>query len=204
MHIKSAEFITSAVTKNQYPKADFPEIAFAGRSNVGKSSLINRLVNRKKLVKTSSTPGKTRLINFFLINGSFCFVDLPGYGYAKVPAAERKKWRPMVETYLTTRRLLSGVVLLLDIRRIPGKMESDLLYFLSKHGIPVIFAFTKCDKFSKNKQAVQARAIRTALSIPEREGICFSAKTGQGVDALWERINMLIQAGRDRSGEDSA
>ncbi|NOY70468.1 MAG: YihA family ribosome biogenesis GTP-binding protein [Deltaproteobacteria bacterium] len=193
MLIKAAQFVTSAVTPSQYPEADFPEIAFAGRSNVGKSSLINRLLNRKKLVKTSSTPGKTRLINFFLVNGSFYFVDLPGFGYAKVSAAERKKWRPMVETYLNTRPTLQAVVLLLDIRRTPGEMEHDLIAFLSKKGIPVLPVLTKCDKFSKSRQAVQAKAICAALSIAKEIAILFSAKTGQGRDLLWERIEYLIQ-----------
>lgn len=202
MMIKSAEFVTSAVTPNQYPTVDFPEIAFAGRSNVGKSSLINRLLNRKKLVKTSATPGKTRLINFFLINNSFHFVDLPGYGYAKVSAEERKKWRPMVDMYLTTRPALSGVVLLMDIRRTPGDMEHDLLAFLSTLSIPVLYVFTKCDKFSKNKQAVQAKAIRGALAIPVEEAILFSAKTDQGSDILWNRINRLMQTRPDQSTQE--
>ena len=119
MHVKSAEFVTSAVKPDQYPPAKYPEMAFAGRSNVGKSSLINTLVNRKRLVKTSSTPGRTQLINFFSINEDFTFVDLPGYGYAKVPQHIRKKWGPMVETYLASRPTLLGVVLLVDIRRLP-------------------------------------------------------------------------------------
>ena len=119
MHIKSAEFVTSAVKPSHYPPAALPEIAFAGRSNVGKSSLINTLVNRKKLVKTSSTPGRTQLINFFDINSHMVFVDLPGYGYAKVPAFVKKTWGPMIETYLSTRETLAGIVLIMDIRRIP-------------------------------------------------------------------------------------
>ena len=121
MKILSAEFVTSAVKPDQYPPVKYPEMAFAGRSNVGKSSLINTLVNRKRLVKTSSTPGRTQLINFFDINNHFTFVDLPGYGYAKVPTAVRKKWGPMIETYLSGRDSLKGVVVILDIRRNPGR-----------------------------------------------------------------------------------
>ncbi len=127
MLIKSAEFITSATKPSQYPPVKFPEVAFAGRSNVGKSSLINTLVNRKRLVKTGSTPGRTQLINFFDINSDIIFVDLPGYGYAKVPATVRKKWGPMIETYLSTRKILKGVVVIMDIRRSPRQEEHDLI-----------------------------------------------------------------------------
>jgi len=119
MIIKSAEFVTSAVKPAQYPPADMPEIAFAGRSNVGKSSLINSLVNRKRLVKISTTPGRTQLVNFFAINRAVTFVDLPGYGYARVPLPIKKTWGPMVETYLKDRENLKGVVLLMDMRRMP-------------------------------------------------------------------------------------
>ena len=131
MIIKSAEFVTSATKPSQYPKRALPEIAFAGRSNVGKSSLINTLVNRKHLVKTSSTPGRTQLINFFDINGRMGIVDLPGYGYAKVPVSVRKKWGPMIETYLSERETLRGVVVIMDIRRIPRQEELNLLAWLN-------------------------------------------------------------------------
>ncbi len=117
--------MTSATRSAQYPPVNFPEIAFAGKSNVGKSSLINVLVNRKRLVKTSTTPGRTQLINFFDINASMTFVDLPGYGYAKVPASIQKSWKPMIETYLSERPTLKAVVMIMDIRRIPD--EKDLL-----------------------------------------------------------------------------
>ena len=124
MKIISAVFITSATKPSQYPPARLPEIAFAGRSNVGKSSLINTLVNRKRLVKTSSTPGRTRLINFFEINQQIGFVDLPGYGYARVPESVKKTWGPMIETYLSNRNTLKGVVVILDIRRTPRSVNS--------------------------------------------------------------------------------
>ena len=137
--VKSAEFVTSAVKPSQYPLAILPEIAFAGRSNVGKSSLINTLVNRKRLVKTSSTPGRTQLINFFIINGSIGFVDLPGYGYAKVPKSVKKNWGPMIETYLSERKTLKGVVLIIDIRRIPRAEELNLIDWLDYYKIPKIF-----------------------------------------------------------------
>ena len=127
MIVKSTEFIKSAAKPAHYPPADLPEIAFAGRSNVGKSSLINCLVNRKGLVRTSSTPGRTQLINFFDVNGEFVLVDLPGYGYAKVPLAVKKEWGPMMEAYLSSRDTLAGVVLILDIRREPSPEDRQML-----------------------------------------------------------------------------
>ena len=192
MKIKSAEFITSAVKPSQYPPTDLPEIAFAGRSNVGKSSLINTLINRKRLVKTSSTPGRTQLINFFLVNKEFSFVDLPGYGYAKVPAAVQKNWGPMIETYLTFRKTLKGVVLIMDLRRIPGKYESDIMDWLYHYNIPAILVLTKADKLSKTKQIKQHLLISQALSIDMNYLILFSAKSRQGKDDVWNAVERLL------------
>jgi GTP-binding protein len=192
MIISSAQFVKSAVTTSQYPPADLPEIAFTGRSNVGKSSLINTLVNRKHLVKTSSTPGRTQLINFFIINEAFSFVDLPGFGYAKVPAAIRKSWGPMIETYLSTRKTLKGVVLIMDIRRIPGMQELNFIEWLRYYTIPGILVLTKSDKLSKNKQITQRRAIADALGVPIEEPILFSAKSRMGKDDLWDALERLI------------
>lgn len=192
MKITSATFETSATAPDQYPAAAMPEIAFAGRSNVGKSSLINTLVNRRHLVKTSSTPGKTRLINFFTINNSFYFVDLPGYGYAKVSIKERKKWGPMIEAYLSARSTLKGVVLLQDIRRMPGSEEIQLLGFLEDMSIPIIVVLTKADKFSRNKQTTQGRLIRRQLHLKDDEVVFFSSKNRQGVDVLWDMIQGLV------------
>ena len=143
MIIHTAEFVKSAVKPSHYPEPVFPEIAFAGRSNVGKSSLINTLVNRKRLVKTSATPGRTRLINFFKINDAFYFVALPGYGCAKVPVAVKKAWVPMVETYITTRKRLRSVVLIVDIRRKPGDEELSCLNWLQHLDIPCLVIVTK-------------------------------------------------------------
>jgi GTP-binding protein len=188
MIIKSAEFVTSAVKQTQYPPEDLPEIAFAGRSNVGKSSLINTLVNRKRLVKTSSTPGRTQLINFFDINNNLTFVDLPGYGYAKVPAAVRKKWGPMIETYLSTRQTLKGVVIILDIRRQPREEEQNLIHWLAHYSIAGILVLTKTDKLSKTKVTKQHNAIIRALAVEKDDAILFSAKTRRGKDAVWDAI----------------
>jgi GTP-binding protein len=190
--IKSAEFITSAVKYNQYPREPMPEIAFAGRSNVGKSSLINTLLRRKRLVKTSSTPGRTQLINFFEINGSFRFVDLPGYGYAKVPASVRKQWKPMVETYLSRREFLQGVVLLLDIRREPRREEFDLARWLDAYGIHRLFVVTKTDKITKNRQTGRRKDIARGLSMNPDHLILFSAKTRQGFEPLWTAIETML------------
>ena len=192
MIIKSAEFVTSAVKTSQYPPEVLPEIAFAGRSNVGKSSLINTLVNRKRLVKTSSTPGRTQLINFFDINKNLTFVDLPGYGYAKVPAAVRKKWGPMIETYLSTRRTLKGVVIIMDIRRLPREEEQNLIHWLAHYSIASILVLTKTDKLSKTKLIKQQAAIIKALAVVKEDVILFSAKTRRGKDAVWDAILTLV------------
>lgn len=192
MIIKSAEFVTSAVKPSQYPLSVLPEIAFAGRSNVGKSSLINILVNRKRLVKTSSTPGRTQLINFFNINEAFCFVDLPGYGYAKVPASVKKKWGPMIETYLTTRETLKGVVLIMDIRRMPGPEELNFIDWLNHYYISTILVLTKSDKLSKTRQKKQQLEIANALSVNKDNLVLFSAKSRQGKDEVWDAVEKLL------------
>ena len=191
MKITSAQFVTSAVQKSQYPPEILPEIAFAGRSNVGKSSLINTLINRKRLVKTSSTPGRTQLINFFDINKNLTFVDLPGYGYAKVPISIRKKWGPMIETYLSTRKTLKGVVIIMDIRRVPREEEHNLIHWLEHFSIAKILILTKTDKLSKTKMIKQQETIVRALGVEKNDTILFSAKTRLGKDALWEAILSL-------------
>jgi GTP-binding protein len=201
MIIKSADFITSAVKSDQYPPAEGPEIAFAGRSNVGKSSLINCLVNRKRLVKTSATPGRTQLINFFRINAAFNLVDLPGYGYARVPEKIRRQWGPMVEGYLGSRTTLKGVVLLMDIRRIPKAEESNLLNWLLDHQIPCLPVLTKADKLSKTKQRKQVLTIAAHLDIAVEDMILFSAKTRMGKDKVWTAIEELVLPATDTNGE---
>ena len=197
MHVKSAQFITSAVKPDQYPPPDYPEVAFAGRSNVGKSSLINTLVNRKRLVKTSATPGRTQMINFFRVNDALSMVDLPGYGYAKVPPAVRKQWGPMVETYLSRRPAIKGLVLLMDVRRMPGVEELNFIDWLQLYHIAVIPVLTKCDKLSKSKQMQQKQAITGALDLAPEEIVLFSAKTRQGKEALWQRIAAVLEESQD-------
>ena len=192
MIIKSADFVKSAVKPSHYPPAILPEIAFSGRSNVGKSSLINTLVNRKRLVKTSSTPGRTQLINFFNINNAFSFVDLPGFGYAKVPESIKRTWGPMVETYLSTRKTLKGVVLIMDIRRVPGAQELEFIEWLRYYTIPSILILTKADKLSKSKQMNQHIAITKILGVDRNDLILFSAKSRMGKDAIWAAIEQLI------------
>ena len=192
MIIKSTEFVKSAVKPSQYPPAILPEVAFAGRSNVGKSSLINTLVNRKHLVKTSRTPGRTQLINFFNINGVFSFVDLPGYGYAKVPLAVKKTWGPMIETYLSARKTLKGVVLIMDIRRIPAQEELNFIEWLDQCGLAGILILTKMDKLSKTKQAKQQHLIAETLDVTKDDLILFSAKSRQGKDSVWKAIKKLV------------
>ncbi len=169
-------------------------MAFAGRSNVGKSSLINVLVNRKRLVKTSSTPGRTQLINFFDINNLITFVDLPGYGYAKVPAAVKKKWGPMIETYLAGRDSLKGVVVILDIRRTPREEEHNLIAWLKYHSIARVLVLTKADKLSKTKQHQQREAVARSLGVDSSELILFSAKSRTGRDSVWDAIISLTES----------
>ncbi|MFO8048899.1 MAG: ribosome biogenesis GTP-binding protein YihA/YsxC [Desulfosudaceae bacterium] len=197
--IKSADFVTSAVEPARYPEEDLPEIAFAGRSNVGKSSLINCLVNRKNLVKTSSTPGKTRLINFFSVNDRLLLVDLPGYGYARVSRQEQKKWGPMVETYLAGRKQLRGVVLLIDLRRMPREEEFQIRDWLTHYQTPCLIVLTKADKLKKNDRQKQLRAISQSLGVAPELLVLFSAKTKTGRETILDQISDL--AGFEDSNE---
>jgi len=199
--IKSTEFIKSAAKPAHYPPAASPEIAFAGRSNVGKSSLINVLVNRKNLVRTSSTPGRTQLINFFAVNDQFSLVDLPGYGYAKVPLAVKNEWGPMIEAYLSGRPNLRGVVLILDIRRTPLAEDRQMLDLLRAYDITPILVVTKCDKVSRNERGRQAAVIASTLGVERRELTFFSTLTREGKDDIWQRIETLLYPETNSSAE---
>ncbi|KUG22476.1 gtp-binding protein engb [hydrocarbon metagenome] len=187
MKINSAEFVKSAVWPPQYPPATLPEIAFVGRSNVGKSSLINTLVGRKNLAKTSNTPGRTQLINFFTINEKISFVDLPGYGFAKVSRSVKKDWGDMIEAYLRERQSLCLVVFILDIRRDPSEDDLSLRDWLAHYRIPYLYILTKTDKLSNNQAISRKRAIEKILGPPaEKPPILFSAKTQKGKSDIWE------------------
>ncbi|SMC94472.1 GTP-binding protein [Desulfocicer vacuolatum DSM 3385] len=192
MIIKQAEFIKSATKPAQFTDPVFPEIAFAGRSNVGKSSLINTLVNRKNLVKTSSKPGCTQLINFFTINDEISFVDLPGYGYAKVSKTIRTQWAPMVDRYLSVRKNLMGVILLIDIRRDPGKEEFELMDWFAKRRIPFLTVLTKADKLSRTKQQKRLAILTKTLERRKEDLILFSSKTRQGREMVLGEIAALL------------
>lgn len=188
MKITSAEFIKSATKPSEYPEGNFPEVAVAGKSNVGKSSLINALLNRKNLAKTSSSPGRTQTINFFRVNEKISFVDLPGYGYAKVPLSIRETWKPMVESYLQTRREIRLVVLILDARRGVAPDDLALLDWLDYHGIPCTIVLTKADKLSQIERARQKKILAEVPLLSGKTFLFFSAVTGEGKDELWNLI----------------
>lgn len=193
MKITSAEFIKSAVWPAQYPPATMPEIAFVGRSNVGKSSLINALVERRSLAKTSNTPGRTQLVNFFSINEKLSFVDLPGYGFAKVAKSVKKDWGDMMEAYLRERQNLALIILILDIRRIPNEDDLSLRDWLDRYRIPYLYVLTKTDKLSNNQALAQKRLIDKALGDSVRnKTILFSAKDKRGKEELWQLLENHI------------
>lgn len=192
MKVTSAEFITSAVKRSDYPEELLPEVAFAGRSNVGKSSLINTLVNRKHLVRTSSSPGRTQTLNFFRINNQVNFVDLPGYGFAKVPFKVRGQWKTMVESYLKYRTTLQLVIILLDIRRTPSSDDASLMRWLENFGIPFLIVLTKTDKLSQNKCSAQQKIIQDFLLLKREEVVFFSAVTRKGRQEILKRIMRVL------------
>jgi GTP-binding protein len=186
MRITSAEFLTSAVAPTQYPANVGPEIAFVGRSNVGKSSLINALLNRRGLAKTSSTPGKTRTINFFRVNGKLGFVDLPGYGYAQVSREERATWGPMVEELFKTRQDLMGVVQLVDARHEPTTDDQRTRAWLQQWDRPLLIVATKVDKVGRTQRSNHLKRIVGALSLDDSTTVIpFSAQTGEGREQVW-------------------
>ncbi|MCL1805510.1 MAG: ribosome biogenesis GTP-binding protein YihA/YsxC [Clostridiales bacterium] len=185
MIIRKAEIYATAVGPTQYPAGGQPEIALAGRSNVGKSSLINTFINRKNLARTSSTPGKTRTINFYEVNDEWFFVDLPGYGYAKASKEDRARWGRFIETYLTGRRELAGMIQLVDMRHPPMDSDKTMAEWLLHYKIPLLVVGTKADKLSRGQWAGQVRQIRRELSLAEQTPvIAFSAVTGMGKEEL--------------------
>ena len=192
MKIHSAEFLLSASTTRQFPAATLPEIAFAGRSNVGKSTLINSLLNRKKLVKTSATPGKTQLINFFKINDQFYFVDLPGYGYAKVPESVRRKWQNLVEAYLSERETLRNVVLIIDCRHNPTVQDRQLLEWLEYYQRPSLIVASKIDKLKRGQVKKHLQKIKHDLSI-ESVPLGHSSMQYGRREEIWKKLIPWIE-----------
>ena len=193
MKIRSTEMVVSAVNRNQYPTEGLPEIALVGRSNVGKSSTINTLLNRRNFARTSQTPGKTRTINFFLINNEFYFVDLPGYGYAKIAKSEKEKWGVIMERYLQDRNELCAIFLLVDIRHEPTNDDVMMYDYLKYYNIPVTIIATKSDKVSKNSYDKNKRIIKDTLKLVESDNlILFSTVTKEGKQDIYGTIEACM------------
>jgi GTP-binding protein len=192
MIIKKAEITAVAVAPSGYPENSYPEVALAGRSNVGKSSLINRLVNRRGLARTSSTPGKTRTINFYNVNDEIHIVDLPGYGYAKVSKGEKEKWGGIIETYLNNREVLKLMIQLVDIRHEPTANDKLMYDWIKRTNLPAVVVATKSDKISRNAQFKNVSIVKKALNVrPEDQFVLFSSETGQGKEELWDIIEKI-------------
>jgi len=188
MNFQKVDFLLSAFTIKQLPDPVYPDIAFAGRSNVGKSSLINRLLNRTNLVKTSSKPGKTQSLNYFLVDDALYFVDLPGYGFAQVSQETRLSWRGLITEYVETRTTLACVIVIIDLRHELKALDRDLIDWLRYQKKSFLPVYTKADKLTRNNQFKNAAALDAGLTITADERIIFSAKTGLGCDTLQNRI----------------
>src|SRR6266566_5935210 len=193
--IRNVEFIGGMAEKHGWrPDPALPEVAFAGRSNVGKSSLLNTLVRRKSFARVSRTPGRTRKINFFRINNGFVLVDLPGYGYARISKEKKAEWKPLIQSYMRRTTQLRGIVLLLDIRREPSDDDRAMLDFLAEMEVPTIVALTKTDKLSKAAARERVVQIARVLALESEQVIPFSAHSGEGRRELLEAITDLVQA----------
>jgi len=193
MKITSAEIVISAVKPEQYPDGTLPEFALAGRSNVGKSSFINKMIQRKSLARTSSKPGKTQTLNFYLLNEELYFVDVPGYGYARVSKKEREAWGKMIETYLLNRKQLRGVILIVDLRHPPTSDDVLMYDFLKHYEIPCIVVATKADKVPKGKWQKHLKIVKETLKVENHNPvILFSSETGYGREEAWKAIHSLI------------
>ncbi len=206
MKVVTAEFLKTATRRGEWPADRVPEIAFVGRSNVGKSSMLNALARREGLARVSSTPGRTQALQFFRIlrqespaarPRALRFCDLPGYGFAKVSKAERDRWARMIEEYLREREDLLAVVLIVDARHEPPESDREALAFLAAHGRRVVVAATKIDKLPKARRFGAARTVAAGLGLPMEDVVPFSAVEGPGTDALWSRIALLVKAGPD-------
>jgi GTP-binding protein len=191
--IRSLEFLGGMATPGGWrPDPTLPEIAFAGRSNVGKSSLLNKLIRRRKFARVSNTPGRTREINFFKVNDAFVFVDLPGYGYARISKERRAEWKPLIESYLASSPQLRGIVHLLDVRHDPTKDDQQMLDFLSDLGVPTIVVLTKIDKLTATQRARRLSELSALLGLDADQVVPFSAVTGEGRNELAEAIDALL------------
>ncbi len=199
--IRSLEFLGGMATDGGWrPDAGLPEIAFAGRSNVGKSSLLNRLVRRKAFARVSKTPGRTREINFFKVNGRFILADLPGYGYARISKERKADWRPLIEGYLKRTPTLAGIVQLLDIRHEPSEDDRSMFDFLAEIQVPTIVVLTKADKVTRGAVTGRSDAIARALSLDGDQIIPFSSSTGEGRDELATALAGLIESVSEEKG----
>jgi len=193
MRITQADYLKSAMHAADFPTDKWPEIAFVGRSNVGKSSLLNALLGRKGLAKTSGTPGKTRTLNFFTVNNKFYFVDLPGYGFAKVPLKVKDEWGAALIEYLQMRRTLELVVLLVDSRREPSDLDFQMLELLGEAHCPVLVVATKVDKLNQSERAKLPRQLRAGLGLAgDAELVAVSAETGLGIKDLWDVLDRIL------------
>ena len=194
MKIIEAEIVISAVKPEKYPMEGLPEFALAGRSNVGKSSFINKMINRKALARTSSKPGKTQTLNFYRLNQSIMFVDVPGYGYASVSKREREIWGRMIEEYFTSRDTLKAVLLIVDLRHEPTKDDVLMYDFLKHYELPCIIVATKADKIPRGKWQKHLKVTKEKLNLLPGDEICiFSAETGEGVDQMWNALNARMK-----------
>ena len=199
--IRKLEFIGGMATADGWrPSTDLPEVAFAGRSNVGKSSLLNRLVRRKAFARVSKTPGRTREINFFRVNDKFILSDLPGYGYARVSKEKKADWKPLIEGYLRRTQTLAGVVQLLDIRREPSEDDVSMLDYLAELEVPTVVVLTKTDKLSRSAAEARTQGIMRALSLSREQTISFSATSGEGRDELAEAVASLVGSASGAAG----
>ncbi|MFS0775769.1 ribosome biogenesis GTP-binding protein YihA/YsxC [Neobacillus sp. 3P2-tot-E-2] len=193
MKVVSSDIVISAVRPEQYPETDLPEFALAGRSNVGKSSFINKMLNRKGLARISSKPGKTQTLNFYLINEILHFVDVPGYGYAKVSKSERAAWGRMIETYFTSREQLKAAVLIVDLRHPPTQDDVMMYDFLKHYGIPCVIIATKADKIPRGKWQKHLKVTKETLDLDENDHIVlFSSETGEGKDKAWSILKSYM------------
>ena len=203
MNYGNVSFLLSAYTIGQLPPPDRPDIAFAGRSNVGKSSLINRLVNRTSLVKTSGKPGKTQSLTYFLLDEALYLVDLPGYGFARVSQETRRSWQGLISQYVETRPSLACVVVIIDLRHELKTLDRELIDWLRYHHIHFLPVYTKADKLSRNEQQKNAAVLDAGLTLTPAGRIVFSARTGQGVEELRQRLAAFASTPEEDSPEAS-